>query len=159
MGITLYAMLSGKLPFNELADENNATCLYKKINKNAEYEAIQNISTSLAHLLQGMIESNPTLRLSLQEISQHVWVKSYIKSYHLNQESEGNKLNDTLLDQNRKISHQIKQIESPCEIHHGAVHLAFLFHGLQPLKEYVQQHYAEVIWINQYEAKYTKLKD
>ena len=44
--------------------------------QNNKYEDVSNISNSLTGLLRGMIEVNPSLRLTLDEIKDHIWIKS-----------------------------------------------------------------------------------
>jgi serine/threonine protein kinase len=61
LGVTLYAMLTGRLPF----EHNNTQKLYKMMANN-EYEEIPNISSSLKSLIRAMIEVKPSLRISLQ---------------------------------------------------------------------------------------------
>lgn len=63
MGVTLYAMLSGKLPFEHPITNK----LYKIIAEGA-YDEIHGISSPLKHLIRCMIEVNPDRRISLKEM-------------------------------------------------------------------------------------------
>lgn len=71
LGVTLYAMLTGRLPF----EHSNTQKLYKMM-ESSQYEEIPDVSSSLRSLVRAMIEVRPECRIGLQEIAEHVWVKS-----------------------------------------------------------------------------------
>ena len=87
-GITLYIMLSGNLPFNiknkkekkenislnSIKTNNNAYLQNQIINFNPK--AIENISEEAQDLLQGLLNKDPSKRLTCSEILNHPWLKN-----------------------------------------------------------------------------------
>jgi serine/threonine protein kinase len=69
-GITLYAMLCGYLPF----DDEDLTNLYSKILK-GEFVIPNHISKEAGDLIKKILVTDPTKRISLEEIKQHSWLK------------------------------------------------------------------------------------
>ena len=86
-GITLYIMLSGDLPFNikkKKEKKENISLNSIKINNNAYLQnqiinfnpkAIENISEEAQDLLQGLLNKDPTKRLTCEQILNHPWLK------------------------------------------------------------------------------------
>ena len=79
-GITLFAMLSGYLPF----DEESKTKLYEKIAR-CEYRMPKDISPAAADLLRKILVADPERRISLDRIRSHPWLRSY---YHRTQQAQ-----------------------------------------------------------------------
>lgn len=69
-GVILFALVCGYLPFE---DQSHAD-LYKKI-LNAEYEMPNFVSKDVADLISGMLTTDPTQRMTLDAIRQHVWYR------------------------------------------------------------------------------------
>lgn len=71
-GVTLYNMLTGKLPFID----RNIKDLYKKIvDGSVEYPSF--LSRDASDLLQGILKTNPKSRMSFKEVFSHQWMQKY----------------------------------------------------------------------------------
>ncbi|XP_055998141.1 serine/threonine-protein kinase BRSK2-like isoform X2 [Ostrea edulis] len=68
-GVILYALLVGALPF----DDDNLRQLLEKVKKGV-FHIPHFVSPDCQNLLRGMIEVNPDLRLTLEQIHKHSWV-------------------------------------------------------------------------------------
>lgn len=68
-GVILYALLVGALPF----DDDNLRQLLEKVKKGV-FHIPHFVSPDCQNLLRGMIEVNPELRLTLEQIHRHSWV-------------------------------------------------------------------------------------
>lgn len=68
-GVILYALLVGALPF----DDDNLRQLLEKVKKGV-FHIPHFVSPECQNLLRGMIEVNPELRLTLEQIHRHSWV-------------------------------------------------------------------------------------
>ncbi|PRD26032.1 UNVERIFIED_CONTAM: melk [Trichonephila clavipes] len=69
MGVLLYALLCGFLPF----DDENITKLYKKIQK-GRYFCPSWLSSESKAILNQMLQVNPNNRISIDELKTHPWV-------------------------------------------------------------------------------------
>ncbi|KAI3644844.1 hypothetical protein MP228_011008 [Amoeboaphelidium protococcarum] len=69
MGVILYAMLSGRLPF----DAPTMNELYEKIAR-GKYAVPPQFSQDAIHLISRMLTVDPKKRITLAEIKQHPWV-------------------------------------------------------------------------------------
>ena len=76
MGIVLYSMICGSLPFQ---DEDN-TKLYNKIIQ-GKYTIPMHVSTNARELLHKLIEINPRKRINISQIKRHPWIKLYCPQY------------------------------------------------------------------------------
>jgi 5'-AMP-activated protein kinase catalytic alpha subunit len=74
LGIVLYAMLSGFLPF----DDDDTEKLYKKI-IDGKFSVPDFVSTEARDLLNGIINKNPNKRMNLPQIKQHPWYLKHLK--------------------------------------------------------------------------------
>jgi len=86
-GITLYIMLSGSLPFNiknknnnkedmalnRIKDKNNIFLQNQIVN--VKPKEIENISIEAKNLLKGLLNKNPSKRLTCSQILNHPWLK------------------------------------------------------------------------------------
>ena len=77
-GIILYLMLVGNLPFN---DENNQI-LYRKI-LDGKYEVPYHLSPGAKDLLSKIIETNPSKRITIEEIKNHSWFNLVDKNKYM----------------------------------------------------------------------------
>lgn len=84
-GVILFALVCGYLPFE---DQNHAE-LYKKI-LNAEYEIPNTVSKEVADLISGMLTTDPTRRMTLNDIRQHPWYRQIPESSKKMTDSAGN---------------------------------------------------------------------
>jgi hypothetical protein len=69
MGVLLYALLCGYLPF----DDDNINLLYKKI-QNGKYEVPSWLSQDSIHLLNDLLQIDPKKRITMQQLVYHPWV-------------------------------------------------------------------------------------
>ena len=75
LGVVLYVMVCGYLPFSEDDDNKN-----KELIINGEVEYPPEISNKLKDLLKHMLDINPTKRYNFQKIIKHPWFKPYNES-------------------------------------------------------------------------------
>jgi len=73
--VTLYNMVSGKYPF-EFSQDDDLIDLYDRISK-AEFQMPEGIDDDLKDLFSKILEKDPEKRLSIRQIKEHRWVKSY----------------------------------------------------------------------------------
>ncbi|XP_022095201.1 maternal embryonic leucine zipper kinase-like isoform X2 [Acanthaster planci] len=89
MGVLLYALLCGFLPF----DDDHVATLYKKILK-GEYEEPRWLSDSSCDLLKQMLQINPKKRITMEELLSHHWVKKgHSGTVHWHSKCEKSSLN------------------------------------------------------------------
>jgi serine/threonine protein kinase len=69
MGVLLYALLCGYLPF----DDDNINVLYKKI-QTGKYELPAWLSQDSINLLNDLLQTDPKRRISMQQLVEHPWV-------------------------------------------------------------------------------------
>ncbi|KAH8150009.1 uncharacterized protein LAJ45_06162 [Morchella importuna] len=69
MGVTLYCLLFGQLPFNH----SGVIELYEAI-KNEQVFIPENLDPTLANLLLRLLEKNPNQRITMSELREHPWV-------------------------------------------------------------------------------------
>lgn len=69
-GVVLFAMVCGYLPFEDPKTSN----LYKKI-LSADYSIPKFVSAECADLLTKILNTNPDIRYSIEEIRDHPWYK------------------------------------------------------------------------------------
>ncbi|XP_011632923.1 maternal embryonic leucine zipper kinase-like [Pogonomyrmex barbatus] len=72
MGVLLYALLCGFLPF----DDNSLENLYKKI-LSGKYEEPHWLSNNSKTLIKSMLQIDPAKRITIQELCRHPWVTKY----------------------------------------------------------------------------------
>ena len=78
LGISLYAMVCGELPFDDV-DNNMKNIVYKI--KNGKYTLPDNLSPLCKDLIKRILEANPDKRITLEEIKNHQWVNSFNFNY------------------------------------------------------------------------------
>ncbi|XP_076656187.1 maternal embryonic leucine zipper kinase [Halictus rubicundus] len=71
MGILLYALLCGFLPF----DDNSIENLYRKI-LSGKYDEPSYLSNSSRRLIRAMLQIDPKKRITIQELCNHAWITS-----------------------------------------------------------------------------------
>ena len=125
-GIALYIMLSGTLPFSyknnreknegdisgngiSLSNNNNYELQYSIINKNPK--KIKKISAEARDLLNGLLNKDPTKRLTIDEILNHPWLKKdkKIKKYKLFTKAEQIMLEKNYIDYRIKGNEDLKE--------------------------------------------------
>ena len=126
-GIALYIMLSGTLPFSyknkdnnkEINDENNNSkslsnnnnydLQYSIVNKNPK--KIKKISPEARNLLHGLLNKDPTKRLTIEEILNHPWLKKdkNCKKYKLFTKAERIMLEKNFIDYRIKGNEDLKE--------------------------------------------------
>ena len=72
LGVVLYVMICGYLPFSEDDDEKN-----KELIINGEIDYPPEISNKVKDLLKHMLDINPNKRYNFQRIIKHPWFKPY----------------------------------------------------------------------------------
>ncbi|KDO30139.1 CAMK/CAMKL/MARK protein kinase [Saprolegnia parasitica CBS 223.65] len=72
LGILLYAMLAGFFPFRA----RNYNDLYRKILRGV-YEMPSMLSADAQELLRGMLDADPTKRLTIMDVRAHPWVRRF----------------------------------------------------------------------------------
>jgi len=75
LGVVLYVMICGYLPFSEEDDEVN-----KELIINGEVEYPPEISNKVKDLLKHMLDINPNKRYTFQRVIKHPWFKPYNES-------------------------------------------------------------------------------
>jgi 5'-AMP-activated protein kinase catalytic alpha subunit len=76
IGVTLYTMLFGELPF----DEDNPNTMYKYI-KEAKYYINGLFSYQVKDIINRMLQPNSLKRISISEIIEHPWFQSGMQKY------------------------------------------------------------------------------
>ncbi|XP_024942056.1 maternal embryonic leucine zipper kinase [Cephus cinctus] len=69
MGVLLYALLCGFLPF----DDNSIENLYKKI-LSGKYDEPSWLSSSSRRLIRSMLQTDPNKRITIEELCNHPWI-------------------------------------------------------------------------------------
>lgn len=83
LGVILFTMLSGQVPFHARSKTESATEIMQRIRKaqfSFEGEAWRAVSAEAKQLINGLLTVDPKKRLSMQELSQHVWLNSAASS-------------------------------------------------------------------------------
>ncbi|XP_033115584.1 maternal embryonic leucine zipper kinase-like isoform X2 [Anneissia japonica] len=75
MGVLLYALLCGFLPF----DDENVAHLYRKIQK-GDYDEPEWLSDGCKEILKRMLQVNPKRRISITQLIEHPWVTKSFKT-------------------------------------------------------------------------------
>ncbi|KAG8372175.1 hypothetical protein BUALT_Bualt12G0039100 [Buddleja alternifolia] len=75
-GIVLYALLCGRLPF----DDDNIPGLYAKI-KSGVYPVAQHLSISARDLMTKILVVDPMKRITIPEIRRHPWFQNHLPLY------------------------------------------------------------------------------
>ncbi|KAH0787110.1 CAMK family protein kinase [Histomonas meleagridis] len=69
LGVILYIMVTGKIPW-EISNESQ---LYFQI-RTARFHIPSGISSSLCHLINSLMQPQPSIRLTIEEVLYHPWV-------------------------------------------------------------------------------------
>ncbi|KJH51815.1 kinase domain protein [Dictyocaulus viviparus] len=79
LGVVLFTMLSGQVPFHARSKAESATEIMQRIRKaqfSFEGEGWRAVSAEAKQLINGLLTVDPKKRLSMKELSQHVWLHS-----------------------------------------------------------------------------------
>ncbi|KAJ1354608.1 putative ribosomal protein S6 kinase alpha-2 [Parelaphostrongylus tenuis] len=79
LGVVLFTMLSGQVPFHARSKTESATEIMERIRKaqfSFDGEAWKAVSVDAKQLINGLLTVDPKKRLSMQELSHHVWLNS-----------------------------------------------------------------------------------
>ncbi|CDW81311.1 snf1-related protein kinase catalytic subunit alpha kin10-like [Stylonychia lemnae] len=103
MGVILYAMVCGSLPF----DDESVTQLFIKI-KEGRYSMPNFISDDLKDLINKMMQPNPIKRCTMREIRDHLWfqqesVPSYLRMWEQDLDQKQHQVDSAIVDQLFKI--------------------------------------------------------
>ncbi|XP_012283740.1 maternal embryonic leucine zipper kinase [Orussus abietinus] len=90
MGVLLYALLCGFLPF----DDNNIENLYRKI-LSGKYDEPSWLSSSSRRLIRSMLQTDPKKRITVEELCNHPWITTgflnpvtYVKRVNFEKDQE-----------------------------------------------------------------------
>ncbi|KAL6731555.1 hypothetical protein Aduo_002406 [Ancylostoma duodenale] len=79
LGVILFTMLSGQVPFHARSKTESATEIMHRIRKaefSFEGDAWRAVSLEAKQLINGLLTVDPKKRLSMQELSRHTWLHS-----------------------------------------------------------------------------------
>ncbi|KAK6052494.1 kinase domain protein [Cooperia oncophora] len=79
LGVILFTMLSGQVPFHARSKTESATEIMQRIRKaefSFEGDAWRAVSVDAKQLINGLLTVDPKKRLSMQELSRHAWLNS-----------------------------------------------------------------------------------
>uniref|UniRef100_A0A1I7UC17 Protein kinase domain-containing protein n=1 Tax=Caenorhabditis tropicalis TaxID=1561998 RepID=A0A1I7UC17_9PELO len=79
LGVVLFTMLSGQVPFHARSRQESATEIMQRICRaefSFEGDAWTNVSADAKNLITGLLTVDPKKRLSMQELTAHMWLKS-----------------------------------------------------------------------------------
>ena len=79
LGISLYTMVCGELPF-DVDDENDMKTLVYKIT-NGVYTIPDNVSSEFKDLISKILEIDPDKRINIDDIKKHSWVRMFNFDY------------------------------------------------------------------------------
>ena len=126
-GITLYIMLSGKLPFNDKNKSENISLndvsknIKEKKNESLENRIINEIPKKIKHisedardLINGLLNKDPNKRLTCEEILNHPWLKEEVDNFekykcNLFSKSELTMMSKTYIDYRKGKSEELKE--------------------------------------------------
>lgn len=174
IGVTLYAMLSGTLPF----EHSSTKQLYDVINI-GKYKELEHVSYSLRDLMRKMIEVDPKLRICFQKMKSHPWFsaspqKQLSNRFGLNEKVLAimqsifnipqidlrkqlkNKLSWTYLTYYHLLCKKIKTTNKNSlalmRKHEGPVHIKHIFKNFETAKIEVERTFAKTVWVSEFEA-------
>lgn len=79
LGVVLFTMLSGQVPFHARSRQESATEIMQRICRaefSFEGDAWTNVSADAKNLITGLLTVDPKKRLSMHELTAHMWLKS-----------------------------------------------------------------------------------
>jgi len=116
-GVILYALLCGKLPF----DEESITTLFDKI-KNSIYSVPDYVSSGAKDLISKILQVDPLKRATIQDIKKHEWFLKDIPEYLLEPISTQPTIDEvTLHEAHSKFEDSIKYEEAYESLKNGKV--------------------------------------
>lgn len=121
MGVILYALLTGRLPF----DDENLHILLAKV-KEGKYEIPQFLDEDVRDLISKMLTLNPSARINIKGVKKHPWWKKMEKkqmmmvqqSLHHTSSSEEISQQDAI---QQKILETRKDLETGSSSHHDTI--------------------------------------
>jgi serine/threonine protein kinase len=81
IGVNMYAMLTGNLPFT--VEPFNIKALYNKMMKNEMNAIPEHLSKNGEDLLRKLLNPDPSKRISLKEAMDHPWINEGLNFYYL----------------------------------------------------------------------------
>ena len=79
LGVLLYELIHGNPPFKGKTENEK----FKSILNNGLITFDENISKDAQNLIKGILKSNPSERLTLDQIFHHPWMLQYEKAYKI----------------------------------------------------------------------------
>jgi serine/threonine protein kinase len=125
-----------------------------------EYEEVQGVSSSLKSLIRAMIEPNPSLRIDIEDIHSHVWVRSQNYTFHTSSPMQWNnerlqQLEGMFALSREELKSRITKAFGPERVYYflsdkkkstGPLHLSFAFFSLRAAQTEANRKFPDANW-------------